>query len=32
MGPERPDFGTVAATPHPDCLLCEPAPLPYSGE
>ncbi len=32
MAAEHPDFGPVAATLHPDCLLCEPASLPYGGE
>ena len=32
MAAEQPDFGPGAATLHPDCLLCEPASLPYSGE
>ena len=29
---EQPDFGPVAATLHPDCLLYEPESLPYGGE
>ena len=32
MAAEHPDFAPVAATLHPDCLLCEPASLPYGGE
>ena len=32
MAAEHPDFGPVAATLHPECLLCEPASLPYGGE
>lgn len=32
MPAEHPDFAPVAATLHPDCLICEPASLPYGGE
>ena len=32
MAVEQPEFEPVAATLHPDCLLCEPASLPYGGE
>ena len=32
LAAEQPDFGPVAATLHPDCLLFEPASLPYGGE
>ncbi len=32
MAAEQPDFGPVAPTLHPDCLLCEPESLPYGGE
>ena len=32
MAAEQPDFEPVALTLHPDCLLCEPASLPYGGE
>ena len=32
MAADQPDFGPVAATLHRDCLLCEPASLPYGGE
>ncbi len=32
MAAELPDFATVAATLHPDCLIRQPAALPYGGE
>ena len=32
MVAEQSEFEPVAATLHPDCLLCEPASLPYGGE
>ena len=32
MAAEAPDFAPVAATLHPDCLIRQPAALPYGGE
>ena len=32
MASDQPDFAPVAATLDADCLLCEPASLPYGGE
>ena len=32
LAAETPDFASIAATLHPDCLIRQPAALPYGGE